>query len=41
MEAAPYDVHGRGLKIVDALTSQWWVERQSELHAVHVRLPLS
>lgn len=41
VEAAPYDVHGRGLKIVDALTSQWWVERQSELHAVHVRLPLS
>lgn len=41
VEAAPYDVRGRGLKIVDTLTSRWWVERNSRLHAVHVRLPLS
>jgi serine/threonine-protein kinase RsbW len=41
VDAAPYDVSGRGLKIVDALSSRWWVERNSQLHAVHVRLPLS
>jgi anti-sigma regulatory factor (Ser/Thr protein kinase) len=41
VEAATYDVHGRGLKIVDALASRWWVERNAHLNAVHVRLPLS
>ena len=41
VEAAPYDVNGRGLKIVDALTAQRWVERKSEVHVVHVLLPLS
>src|SRR3954451_15495137 len=25
-EAAPYDVSGRGLTIVDALASAWWIE---------------
>ena len=40
VEAAPYDVRGRGLKIVDALSSRWWVERTSHLHTVYVRLAL-
>ena len=38
--AAPYDVDGRGLAIVDALSSNWWVEHTSALHTVHVRLAL-
>lgn len=41
VDAAPYDVHGRGLKIVEALAARWWVERNNQLHAVHVRMPLS
>ena len=41
VDAASDDVDGRGLKIVDALVSRWWVERNSQLHAVHVRMPLS
>jgi len=40
VEAAPYDVDGRGLVIVDALSSKWWVEHTSQLHTVHVRLAL-
>jgi serine/threonine-protein kinase RsbW len=40
VEAAPYDVDGRGLKIVDALSSKWWVDHTSQLHTVHVRLAL-
>jgi serine/threonine-protein kinase RsbW len=40
IEAAPYDTHGRGLAIVDALSSKWWVEHASHLHTVHVRLAL-
>lgn len=40
-EAAPYDVGGRGLAIVDALSSTWWVEHTSQLHTVHVRLDLA
>jgi len=40
VEPAPYDVGGRGLKIVDALSSNWWVEHASHLHTVHVRLSL-
>jgi serine/threonine-protein kinase RsbW len=40
VDAAPDDVHGRGLAIVDALSSKWWVERTSHLHTVHVRLAL-
>ena len=38
--ASPYDVDGRGLAIVDALSSRWWVEHTSRLHTVHVRLAL-
>jgi serine/threonine-protein kinase RsbW len=41
VEAAPYDVDGRGLAIVDALSSKWWVEHTSQLHTVHVRLALA
>jgi serine/threonine-protein kinase RsbW len=40
VEAEPYDVHGRGLGIVKALSSNWWVERTSQLHTVHVRMTL-
>ena len=40
VDAAPDDVSGRGLAIVDALSSRWWVERASHLHTVHVRLAL-
>jgi len=40
VEAAPDDVHGRGLKIVETLSAKWWVERSSRLRTVHVRLPL-
>jgi serine/threonine-protein kinase RsbW len=38
--AAPEDVSGRGLAIVDALSSTWWVEHTSQLHTVHVRVAL-
>jgi anti-sigma regulatory factor (Ser/Thr protein kinase) len=41
VEAAPFDVGGRGLAIVDALSSKWWVEHTSQLHTVHVRLDLA
>jgi serine/threonine-protein kinase RsbW len=41
LEAAPFDVGGRGLAIVDALSSTWWVEHTSQLHTVHVRLDLA
>lgn len=40
MEPAPDALDGRGLAIVDALSSQWWVERTSRLHTVHARLAL-
>ena len=40
VEASPYDVDGRGLAIVAALSSTWWVEHTSRLHTVHVRLAL-
>ncbi len=40
VEASPDDLGGRGLAIVDALSSTWWVERASHLHTVHVRLAL-
>jgi anti-sigma regulatory factor (Ser/Thr protein kinase) len=40
VEAAPDDLGGRGLAIVDALSSKWWVEHASQLHTVHVRLAL-
>jgi anti-sigma regulatory factor (Ser/Thr protein kinase) len=41
IEAAPDDVHGRGLRIVDALSGKWWVERSTRRRTVHVRLPLN
>src|SRR5690242_1369479 len=40
VEAQPYDVRGRGLTIVDALSTAWWVEHHTQLHTVHVRIPL-
>jgi anti-sigma regulatory factor (Ser/Thr protein kinase) len=40
VDGTPYDVDGRGLRIVDELCARWWVERSSRLHTVHVRLPL-
>jgi anti-sigma regulatory factor (Ser/Thr protein kinase) len=40
VEGAPDAVGGRGLVIVDALSSSWWVEHTSQLHTVHVRLAL-
>ena len=30
-----------GLKIVDALSGRWWVERSTRRRTVHVRLPLN
>jgi anti-sigma regulatory factor (Ser/Thr protein kinase) len=39
-DAKPWSEHGRGLQIVDALSSQWWVEHDSPLHTVHVRMSL-
>ena len=38
VEAAPEDVGGRGLAIVEALSARWWVERASHLRRVHVQL---
>lgn len=38
--AAPDDVRGRGLQLVDALSSTWWVEDTSHLRTVHVRMTL-
>jgi anti-sigma regulatory factor (Ser/Thr protein kinase) len=40
VETAADAVGGRGLVIVDALSSTWWVEHTSQLHTVHVRLAL-
>ncbi len=40
VDAALDDVDGRGLALVAALSSKWWVERTSRLHTVHVRLAL-
>jgi serine/threonine-protein kinase RsbW len=40
IDAAPTDVSGRGLTIVDALSSTWWVEHSSDVHTVHARVPL-
>jgi anti-sigma regulatory factor (Ser/Thr protein kinase) len=38
--ASPTDVGGRGLAIVDALSSTWWVEHSSDVHTVHALVPL-
>jgi serine/threonine-protein kinase RsbW len=38
--AGPDAIGGRGLAIVEALSSTWWVERNNYLHAVHVRMDL-
>jgi anti-sigma regulatory factor (Ser/Thr protein kinase) len=40
VDATPEALGGRGLVIVDALSSKWWVERTSHLHTVHVQLAL-
>jgi anti-sigma regulatory factor (Ser/Thr protein kinase) len=40
VDAKPYDDGGRGLAIVSALSSTWWVEHTSHVHTVHVRLAL-
>jgi anti-sigma regulatory factor (Ser/Thr protein kinase) len=40
VDAAPTDVSGRGLAIVDALSSTWWVEHSSQLHTVHAQVAL-
>lgn len=40
VEAAPYDVGGRGLAIVEALSSAWWVEQYRSVHTVHARIAL-
>lgn len=36
--AAPTDVNGRGLQIVDALTTRWWVESDGDSTVVHAVL---
>ncbi len=41
VDAGSDDVGGRGLAIVDALASRWWVERQPWLSAVHVDVTLA
>lgn len=41
VDADPDDVDGRGLTIVDALSSAWWVEHNRQLHTVHVRMALT
>lgn len=41
MDAGSDDTGGRGLAIVDALASRWWVERQPWLSAVHVDVALA
>lgn len=41
VEAEPDAVDGRGLTIVDALSSTWWVEHNRQLHTVHVRMALA
>lgn len=38
--AGPDSLGGRGLAIVEALSTAWWVERTTQMHAVHVRLDL-
>ena len=40
VDASPNEVRGRGLAIVEALSSTWWVEHTSQLHTVHVRIAL-
>lgn len=40
VEAEPDALDGRGLTIVDALSSAWWVEHNRRLHTVHVRMAL-
>jgi serine/threonine-protein kinase RsbW len=40
-EASPYDDQGRGLAIVDALSSAWWVESSQRQRTVNVRLALA
>lgn len=39
-DPTPDDVHGRGLRIVEALSRRWWVEQSSHLRTVHAELPL-
>jgi anti-sigma regulatory factor (Ser/Thr protein kinase) len=39
--AAPDDVAGRGLTIVEALAHRWWVEHQGARTTVHAVLPLA
>ncbi len=41
LDPAADDTGGRGLAIVDALVSRWWVERQPWLSAVHVDVALA
>jgi len=40
VDASPDALGGRGLSIVEALASRWWTERNTDLHTVHVRLPI-
>jgi anti-sigma regulatory factor (Ser/Thr protein kinase) len=40
VDAAPDALGGRGLAIVEALSSTWWVEHTREVHVVHARLAL-
>jgi serine/threonine-protein kinase RsbW len=38
---SPDDAHGRGLRIVEALSRRWWVEHSNQLRTVHAELALS
>jgi len=40
VDASPDALGGRGLSIVEALASRWWSERNTDVHTVHVRLPI-
>jgi serine/threonine-protein kinase RsbW len=41
LHASLYDDQGRGLAIVDAISSGWWVESSQRQRTVNVRLPLA
>jgi len=41
LDASPYDDKGRGLAIVDALSSTWWVDSSPRQRTVHARLALT
>lgn len=41
LRSGPDAVGGRGLAIVEALASSWWVERTRQVSAVHVAIDLS